>query len=269
MNQNTNNTYNSNILDIKITHEHLEYFRLNFSSYAIDYDIVLNKLVQLNKLHDNDDHIKTELKANIIIDFTKIITPETNLNDTIDTSLNNIEQKYTIVVELIELIKNHQLTNLNIYAIAADSDATILNAKIFEKYNYSIPILQIPFDNNGLLQTTNFDTLVKKTLIITQPVRNGVTIIHDGDISIYNLVSDNAEIISSGNIHIYDVAKGRLIAGSSGDKSARIFAHKFNPESISIAGVSRNLEHKLPDSVLNKPAVVYLDERNKLNIVAI
>ena len=40
-----------------------------------------------------------------------------------------------------------------------------------------------------------------------------------------------------GNIHCYNQAKGRLIAGVNGDKSAKIFTRLAEPEMISIAGI--------------------------------
>jgi septum site-determining protein MinC len=106
-------------------------------------------------------------------------------------------------------------------------------------------------------------------LRIEEPIRSGIKIENDGDIVILNLVSHNAEIISGGNIHVYGDARGRLVAGRYGDKSARIFVQKFNPELISIAGIYKALDEKLPEHLLNKPAQVFLDDKDRLNVVAL
>jgi len=111
--------------------------------------------------------------------------------------------------------------------------------------------------------------IANSVLRIEDPIRSGIKIENDGDIIILNLVSHNAEVISGGSIHVYGDARGRLVAGRYGDKSARIFVQKFNPELISIAGVYRALDEKLPEHLLNKPAQVFLDDKDRLNVVAL
>ena len=111
--------------------------------------------------------------------------------------------------------------------------------------------------------------IANSVLRIEDPIRSGIKIENDGDIIILNLVSHNAEVISGGSIHVYGDARGRLVAGRYGDKSARIFVQKFNPELISIAGVYRALDEKLPEYLLNKPAQVFLDDKDRLNVVAL
>lgn len=108
--------------------------------------------------------------------------------------------------------------------------------------------------------------VISQPLKINNPIRSGIKIEHESDIVILNLVSNNAEVVAGGSIHIYGDARGRLIAGSNGDKTARIFVQRFNPELISIAGVFRVLEDDLPPSLHNKSVQVFLDEKERLNI---
>lgn len=122
-----------------------------------------------------------------------------------------------------------------------------------------VPVVKLPLNKKSR-------HIFNKSLIIDEPVRSGVKIENDGDIVISNFVSDNAEIIASGNIHIYGEARGRLIAGSNGDKSARIFSTKFNAALISIGGIYKIIEAKLPDNIRCKPVMVMLDENERLCI---
>lgn len=118
-----------------------------------------------------------------------------------------------------------------------------------------------------LPQSKKSNHIYNKTLIIDEPVRSGIKLDNDGDIVINSFVSDNAELIASGNIHVYGEARGRLIAGSGGDKTSRIFVTNFNAELIAIGGVYKIIDVKLPDSVLHKMVMITLDEKERLSIV--
>ena len=108
-----------------------------------------------------------------------------------------------------------------------------------------------------------------KTLIVDEPVRSGIVIEHDGDIIVTSFVSDNAEIIATGNIHVYSEARGRLIAGKNGNKSARIFVMNFSAELIAIGGIYRVIDSKLPDNINRKSVMIRLDDKERLSIVPI
>ena len=103
-------------------------------------------------------------------------------------------------------------------------------------------------------------------LLYSDPLRSGMKLENDGDIIITSFVSDNAEVIALGNIHIYGEAKGRLVAGSNGDKTARIFVGKFNAELVSIGGLYRTMDEKLPDNISHKSVMISLDNKNRLII---
>lgn len=78
----------------------------------------------------------------------------------------------------------------------------------------------------------------RKSRLITQPVRSGQQIYaKDSDLIVTSSVSNGAELLADGNIHIYGILKGRALAGVGGDKQARIFCHKLDAELISIAGL--------------------------------
>ena len=123
-----------------------------------------------------------------------------------------------------------------------------------------IPVIELP-DN---IQS---QPIYNQTLVIEEPVRSGIKIENDGDIVVTSLVSHNAEIIASGNIHIYGECRGKVFAGSQGRLHSRIFIARFNAELISIGGIYRVIEDKLPVSLHNKPVQIFLDEKERLNIV--
>jgi hypothetical protein len=61
-------------------------------------------------------------------------------------------------------------------------------------------------------------------------------------------VSSGAEIIAGGSIHVYGTLRGRAIAGTSGDQTARIFCQDLDAELLSIDGryrVADNFDPKL------------------------
>ncbi len=73
--------------------------------------------------------------------------------------------------------------------------------------------------------------------LITAPVRSGTQIYARGtDLVVTAAVSPGAELIADGNIHVYNVLRGRALAGASGDVGARIFCSRLEAELISIAG---------------------------------
>ncbi|WP_410498487.1 septum site-determining protein MinC [Chitinibacter sp. S2-10] len=97
--------------------------------------------------------------------------------------------------------------------------------------------------------------------IITRPVRTGQQVYaKGGDLIVLALVSNGAEVIADGNIHVYAPLRGRALAGARGDMNARIFTTCMEAELLSIAGIYRSLDQALPDSIRAKPAQVLLDQ---------
>src|SRR5690606_18082308 len=76
---------------------------------------------------------------------------------------------------------------------------------------------------------------------------------------VIGVVSQGAEVIADGNIHVYGPLRGKAMAGARGDTSARIFTTQLDPELLAIAGVYRVIETQLDDKLHNKPTIVQLD----------
>lgn len=103
---------------------------------------------------------------------------------------------------------------------------------------------------------TNKAPVITHAKIITQPVRSGQRIYaQNTDLIIQSSVSNGAEIIADGNIHVYGSLRGRAIAGAQGYENARIFCSSLQAELISIAG-----NFKLQDKIepTTGPVVVHL-----------
>ena len=67
-------------------------------------------------------------------------------------------------------------------------------------------------------------------------VRSGQQLYFDGDLFILGMVSAGAEVIATGDIHIYGALRGRALAGAKGDEAAVISAQQFEAELVAIAG---------------------------------
>ena len=94
------------------------------------------------------------------------------------------------------------------------------------------------------------------SMIYDQLLRSGQTINHvGGDLILTNSVNSGAEAITDNSLHVYGRAQGRLVAGATGDKDARIFCQVFNPSLVSVAG-TYCLRDNLPENTIDKPVQV-------------
>lgn len=106
-------------------------------------------------------------------------------------------------------------------------------------------------------------TASKPAMVVDKPLRSGQKVYAKGcDLIVLAMVNQGAEVVADGNIHVYAALRGKAMAGASGNTAARIFALSLEPELISIAGVYRTSENKLPDNVHAKPAQVRLHSSN-------
>lgn len=81
------------------------------------------------------------------------------------------------------------------------------------------------------------------TLIIDEPVRSGQSVVHlTGDVVVIGSVASGSEVVASGSIHIYGALRGRAIAGSAGDRAARVFTTQLNAELVAINGLYKTAD---------------------------
>lgn len=95
-------------------------------------------------------------------------------------------------------------------------------------------------------------------------LRTGQSLMHDhGDIVLTTSMNSGAELIASGNIYIFGVARGRIIAGASGEQNARIFCQNLEAELVSIAG-TYCVADDIPKEFLKKPVQIFLNSKQML-----
>lgn len=79
---------------------------------------------------------------------------------------------------------------------------------------------------------------VLQSMVIHEPVRSGQSVVFpEGDVTVIGSVASGAEIVAGGSVHIYGTLRGRALAGSLGNGSARIFCRKLEAELLSIDGI--------------------------------
>lgn len=116
-------------------------------------------------------------------------------------------------------------------------------------------------DNLSELTTAPTEAIVSidehiTSLIYDQMLRSGQSLNHvGGDLILTNSVNSGAEAITDNNLHVYGRAQGRLVAGATGDREARIFCQVFNPSLVSVAG-TYCLRDNLPKDIIDKPVQV-------------
>jgi septum site-determining protein MinC len=89
----------------------------------------------------------------------------------------------------------------------------------------------------------------KENQYLDKHVRSGQQVYsQQGSLIVNGNVSAGSELASSGNIHIYGSCNGKVLAGVTGNTSARIYLNAGYPELISIAGITLHSEQLSPIS---------------------
>jgi septum site-determining protein MinC len=102
------------------------------------------------------------------------------------------------------------------------------------------------------------------SMVVTQPVRSGQSLFFpEGDVTVIGSVASGAEIVAGGSIHIYGTLRGRAMAGTTGNASARIFCRKLEAELVAIDGFYKTAEDMEPG--LRAKAVQIWLEGEKIN----
>ncbi len=94
-------------------------------------------------------------------------------------------------------------------------------------------------------------------------IRSGQQLYFDGDLVVQGMVNPGAEILATGDIHVYGALRGRVLAGVKGDQSALIGCQQFDVELVAIAGEYRLFEDEHPYE--NQAVLIRLDD-GTLNI---
>ena len=96
------------------------------------------------------------------------------------------------------------------------------------------------------------------SLLVENPIRSGQAIFHPhGDVTVLGSVGSGAEVIAGGSIHIYGTLRGRAMAGTSGNRKARIFCQHLEAELLAIDGYYRTADDVDAD-LRSKPIQAWL-----------
>lgn len=122
-------------------------------------------------------------------------------------------------------------------------------------------------EHKGLPENT--PPTARRTLVVEKPIRTGQQVYaENADLIVLGLVNEGAEVIADGHIHVYAALRGRALAGAGGDQTARIFAQSMQAELVSIAGIYRTFDQKLPPHLHRQAVQVYL-QKERLAIAAL
>jgi len=100
------------------------------------------------------------------------------------------------------------------------------------------------------------------TLVIQGPLRSGQRVYARAtDLIVMGVVSQGAEVIADGNIHVYGPLRGKAMAGARGDTQARIFTTALDAELVAVAGVYRVIDGPLNQQLRRQPAMIYLRDQ--------
>lgn len=102
--------------------------------------------------------------------------------------------------------------------------------------------------------------VLKPAKVIMRPVRSGQQVYAEGsDLVVTASVSEGAELLADGNIHVYGTLRGRALAGVKGNNNARVFCQSLDAELVSIAG-QFIMHDTVKGECWKKPAQIYLEE---------
>ena len=185
---------------------------------------------------------------------------------------------------LVEMLWSLNIQPIGVMAGELTEQATALRLAIFPADGQRIESLQIQknIDENLPVATAEPSVVTEKTprgsvqnfgneleLGLTSSVcdsmlRSGQSLQHlGGDLVVLGGVNRGADAITDSNLHVYGRGLGRLVAGATGDKDARIFCQRFDPSLVSVAG-TYCLHDDIPKEMIDKAVQVSYDEQKGL-----
>lgn len=137
---------------------------------------------------------------------------------------------------------------------AADFEAPATDEKTVSKKAKSADPVE-----NVVVEQVAAPATVTPSLVVSRPVRSGQSIFFpEGDVTIIGSVASGAEVVAGGSIHVYGPLRGRAMAGTTGNASARIFCRKLEAELIAIDGFYKTADD-MEESLRGKPAQIWLE----------
>lgn len=113
-----------------------------------------------------------------------------------------------------------------------------------------IPVIDHTSHSNHSNQTTPVQPLTETlNKSIDGPIRSGQQVYAEkSSLIIRGNISAGAEVASANDVHIYGACHGKILAGVTGNVTARIYLKSGFPELVSIAGITLHSEEINPIS---------------------
>jgi len=217
----------------------LELFHFSLDEFTLQLEDKINQAPMFFK------------QSPVIISLDKI---DENITDLDLNELLLICRKFNLQPMAFKCPHNRFLNSIKATGLTLLSDTA---SRAGTKASVSPEISDKKTDKTDIKNNTTLHT----SKLISRPVRSGQQIYAEGgDLIILSQVSEGAEVLADGNIHIYGALRGRALAGVKGNTDARVFCTKMEAELISIAGHFM-LSDSLREKVWKQSAQVYLDEQ--------
>ncbi|KAA8735084.1 septum site-determining protein MinC [Acinetobacter qingfengensis] len=231
--------------DIRITGRMVNFSRLTFDTNDLDH--IRQQLIQLLA---TDDYTGTL----VIIDSS--VTQE--------------------LIALIQLLIEFKLQPMAVIDGLLGDDARAIQFPVLppdqpvQRIKATSKVVQQPTPSTEPTAITETEILVPvstaqhATIYHDEILRTGQSLVEDnGDIILTASMNSGSEVIASGNIFIYGTARGRVIAGASGEQTARIFCQSLEAELISIAG-TYCVADDIPKEYLKQAVQIHLNNNQEL-----
>jgi len=215
--------------------------------------------------------IKTTDAAALVADLTRRLsdTPDFFSNDplVIDLSAVRDSEASPDFPALIALLRRHRVLPVAVRGGNPAQTAAAVAAGLIDvpdvvlPQRHEAPQIEVQEVVREVIREVKVEVPVAGpgTVVIDKPLRSGQQVYARGaDIVVLALVSNGAEVIADGNVHVYAPLRGKAIAGARGNTEARIFSTCLEPELVSIAGIYRTTEVALPPEVAGKAAQIRL-----------
>ncbi|TCM67578.1 septum site-determining protein MinC [Acinetobacter calcoaceticus] len=241
--------------DIRITGRMVNFTRLTFDTH--DHDAIRQQLSQMLKeasyqgaLVIIDTTVEQELIALIQLLISLDLQPMAVIDGLLGDQARAIQFPVIAADRPLQRIKatREQVTEAPVVAVDSNLDTAQPDQK-----NMAFK----PHANSHL--TSYHDEIL----------RTGQCLVQDhGDIIVNAGINSGSEVIASGNIHVYGSVRGRVIAGASGNSTARIFCHSLEAELVSIAG-TYCVADDIPEHMIKKAVHIYLNDQQELEFQAL
>ena len=194
-------------------------------SHAISLQGSVLSVTVLNIFTDDIQQVKFEINQKVEEDTeqylgkTVVIEPKVELEDP------------TFLALLVEFL--YQLEMIPAGIRTADE-----SIRMQAEYA-GLAIIETGVDMLNVTESTNnkINHHAKNLALTVNNVRSGQQVYaQNRDLIVMGSVNPGAEVIADGNVHIYGKINGKVFAGASGLKEAKIYANNLNPEMLTIAG---------------------------------